>query len=93
VGLVHSSNGPRHHPVHYECSPLCYSNELPLAQKSKLSNNPKLSNKEQIEVKSVLTAQSTQFLVLVPSLTESNLVLNIEDIDKFLSFSTVIYTS
>jgi hypothetical protein len=44
VGLVHSPDGPRHHPVHCKCSLFYHPNELTLAQKSKLANNLNLSN-------------------------------------------------
>jgi hypothetical protein len=43
-GLVHLPDGPQHHPIYCDCSPFCHSNELSLAQKSKLNNHSNLSN-------------------------------------------------
>jgi hypothetical protein len=66
VGLAHSAERPQLQSVCYECLPFCHSNKLPLAQQSKLNNNPYLSNskgdnsEQTIKVKSIQIAQSTQ---------------------------------
>jgi hypothetical protein len=41
---AHPIGRSRHPPSHHECSPCCYTNDLPLVQKSNPNNNPDLSN-------------------------------------------------
>jgi hypothetical protein len=95
---AHLAEWPRHPCFHHECSPCCYENDLPLAQKLVLNNNPNISNGKSGNLKVKMQLASNQhglrniykLQVLMHLHPESDLELNRKDIETFLRFPTVI---